>query len=138
MTISKQFLRFVAVGGVATAIHYAILVLLVQLEIAAPVMASTIGFAVSAVFNYALNRVLTFRSRRRHVEAFPRFALAASTGLGLNAICVWLLLATGVIHYLVAQMVATGVTLVWNFTINRLWTFRNDGVPPGAPRGSCS
>ena len=137
MKIAEQFFRFLAVGGAATALHYLILVALVQLELAGPVAASSIGFTISAAFNYALNRLLTFKSDASHVSALPKFALVAGTGLILNGAIIWLLLATGMVHYLVAQVFATGVTLVWNFALNRLWTFRTSIQSTNTPEG-CS
>jgi putative flippase GtrA len=28
------------------------------------------------------------------------------------------------LHYLIAQVIATGIVLIWNFLGNRIWTFR--------------
>ena len=123
MTIHKQFIRFLLVGGIATALHYAILILLVQTGLARAVVASSIGFAASAVLNYSLNRHVTFRSSRPHAQAAPRFVLVACTGLGINAALLWLLHGPGSQHYLIAQVLATLGTIVWNFALNRLWTF---------------
>ncbi|MBK7457472.1 MAG: GtrA family protein [Betaproteobacteria bacterium] len=60
--IATQFLRFLGVGGLATALHYAIMAALVVRGWMGPVAASTLGFSVSAVLNYRLNHRFTFRS----------------------------------------------------------------------------
>jgi len=119
----RQFIKFTGVGLIATAIHYAILTLGVMLG-AGPVWASSLGFVLSALVNYDLNRRHTFRSDRRHREALPRFAAVAGVGLLLNAAIMGL--ATGALHwhFLLAQVMATGLVLLWNFSINRVWTFR--------------
>jgi putative flippase GtrA len=31
-----------------------------------------------------------------------------------------------IMHYLPAQMIATGPVLIWNFTGNYMWTFRKE------------
>jgi putative flippase GtrA len=123
MRIVEQLMRFLMVGGAATALQYVILVALVQLELTGAVAASNIGFAISAVLNYAANRTFTFRSERRHIEALPRFAAVALGGLAVNATLMWLCHRVAGLHYLVAQVLATCATLLWNFTLNRLWTF---------------
>lgn len=123
MKLSEQFIRFLFVGGSATILHYAILIALVQSGFAGPVVASSIGFAISALFNYALNRQFTFRSANPHSRAFPRFVTVALTGLAINATLLWIFVKTGLLHYLVAQMLATVGTLLWNFFINKFWTF---------------
>lgn len=122
-----QFGRFLFVGGFATALHYAILVSLVSIWGADAVAASTAGFLISAIFNYALNRRFTFHSKVAHASAFPRFLAVALGGLAINAGVVWLLAEAAGLHYLLAQVIATLMALVWNFACNRIWTFRIRG-----------
>jgi putative flippase GtrA len=118
--------RFCLAGGVATAIQYALLVLLVRGVGMPPTAASSAGFVLSAGVNYLLNYRFTFRSDRPHAPAAARFGLLAGTGLLINAAIMRLITGAGV-HYLIAQVAATGVVLLWNFIGNRLWTF---GVRP--------
>jgi putative flippase GtrA len=131
MSLTAQFVRFALVGGFATTLHYAILVVLVEGLRWPPVAATSVGFAVSALGNYLLNRRFTFRSQRRHVEAAPRFAVVAVVGFFINAGVVWLAFDAAGLHYLVAQVLATLATLGWTFVGNRHWTF--DHATPGPP-----
>jgi len=133
MSLKTQFVKFALVGGVATALHYAILVALVEGLRWPPVAATSVGFAVSALGNYLLNRRFTFRSRRRHVEAAPRFAVVAVVGFFINAGVVWLAFDAAGLHYLVAQVVATLATLGWTFVGNRHWTFGHAAPSPPPP-----
>ncbi|WP_083200390.1 GtrA family protein [Thauera phenolivorans] len=123
LKLGSQAIRFLCVGGAATALHYLVMILVVQLQIARPVGASSVGFLVGAIFNYLANRHFTFRSTKRHREAFPRFALVATSGLAINASIVWLIHDLMSMHYLLGQVIATLGTLVWNYTLNRMWTF---------------
>jgi putative flippase GtrA len=107
---------------VATAIQYAILIALVGGGLTGPTIASCIGFVVSAGANYSLNYRFTFRSRNSHAPAVLKFVLLAAAGLLLNAGLMRLLTVMGW-NYLLAQVCATGVVLVWNFFGNSLWTF---------------
>ena len=119
----ERFLCFAGIGVVATAIQYLILVAGVQLAHAAPVVASSIGFFIAALMNYALNRRYTFGSRKPHVEAVTKFAAVAALGLALNG----MLLAAGThilgLNYLLAQVLATLAVLIWNYSANAAWTF---------------
>lgn len=123
MTIQREFPVFVLVGGVATAAHYLLLVILVQVFRAEPTIASTAGFILGAIVNYVLNYRITFRSRRAHVSAVPRFVMVATAGMFLNGFFV----AVGVhiveIHYMLAQVISTALVLSWNFLVNKYWTF---------------
>jgi putative flippase GtrA len=130
----EQFGRFAIVGGIATAIHYAILIVFVQGGLAGTVSASSIGFAASVLFNYALNRSFTFHSRRAHTDALPKFMIVALIGLVLNGSLVWLFHVSVGLHYLLAQVLATVGTLSSNFALNRAWTFPQSSVSQVQPR----
>jgi len=126
VSIEGAFSRFVLVGAVATAAQYLLLVALVDLFGSSAILASAISYAASTLLNYALNRRFTFSSQRAHGIALPRFLLVAATGLGLNTGIMWLLTAGVGLYYLLAQVFATGVVLVWNFVLNNYWTFRTE------------
>jgi putative flippase GtrA len=133
-----RFIRFALVGGVATAIQYAILVVLVRFADLAPPVASTIGFIASAGVNYLLNYRFTFRSDRAHGAAAAKFAVLVFIGMLLNAGLMKLLVSAGW-NYLIAQICVTGVVLVWNYAGNSLWTFGGkDSTPPGAAQAARS
>lgn len=89
-----------------------------------PTFASGIGFGISALSNYLLNYHLTFKSRNAHVEAATKFFIIAMLGLLLNSVIMLVGTEILIMHYLLAQVMATGIVLVWNFTGNYLWSFR--------------
>jgi len=126
----SRFVRFGLVGAIATAIQYALLVLLVHVAGMAPTPASSIGFILSAGVNYLLNYRFTFQSSRAHGPAAAKFGLLAGAGLLINGAIMHLMTGAGV-HYLLAQVCATSVVLFWNFVGNSVWTF---GVGPVGQR----
>ena len=117
-----QLVRFASAGTAATATHYLMLILLVELAGVNPTVASVIGYGVSWVVNYSLNRRFTFKSARPHREALGRFVSVGVMALLLNSTAMAIATAVG-IHYLVAQVLATSLVFCWTFTCNRLWTF---------------
>lgn len=123
MNFLGQFIRFAGIGGICTALQYLILILLVTLLDVHPVTASTTGYILSALLNYQLNRVYTFRSGAAHLHALPRFFAIVLVGLLLNAAVLGFMVSILGIHYIAGQIIATAVTLVWNFIANRSWTF---------------
>lgn len=126
MSVLGQFTRFAGVGGICTGLQYLILVLLVTLLDIHPVTASTAGYILSALLNYQLNRVYTFQSKAAHLHALPRFFAIALVGLVLNAAVLWFMVSVFSLYYMLGQVVATIVTLVWNFIANRNWTFAKE------------
>lgn len=115
--------RFLLVGGAATAIHFGVLVLAVELAHVPATLASTAGFLVSAIANYLLNYRFTFRSNAAHGGAALRFACVALAGLVINAAMMGLLAQVAGWPYLLAQVLATGCVLAWNFCAHASWTF---------------
>lgn len=123
--LARAFSSFLLVGALCTALQYAILVLLVQLGSMGATLASSIGFAISAVLNYTLNYRFTYRATTSHAASFPRFLAVILAGLALNAAIVYAGVEMAGLHYIVAQVLATGIVLVWNFLVNLKWSFSN-------------
>lgn len=119
----RQFVRFAMLGAVGTAAHYAVLIGVVQGLRGDPLAGSAAGCVTGMLVNYFLSRRYAFRSRAPHRHALWRFALIATVGLLLNTALMALLVRSLGLHYLLAQVVATGIVLVWNFVPNALWTF---------------
>lgn len=119
----RRIASFLIVGAFATALQFAIMVVLVREFGAKPVAASAMGFVISALANYQLNRMFTFRSRARHGTALTRFAIVSGIGLALNAAVMFLLVEALHLHYVLAQAFATFVVIIWNYVLSKRWTF---------------
>jgi putative flippase GtrA len=122
--IIKQFFSFAAIGTVGTLAHYSALLALVQVGHFNPVMSSGVGFIIGALVNYFLNYRLTFRSTKLHRDSMPKFFLVALSGLMFNTAIMEFVTEILKQHYIVGQVLATAGVLVWNFTVNRCWTFK--------------
>jgi putative flippase GtrA len=121
----RQFVKFTGAGFGSAIGHYGLLIALVQFAGVPAVPASAAGALLGAWINYHLNYHFTFLSSKRHREAVPKFLAVAAVGLVLNTFFMWV--GVGVIgaHYLLSQVVTTGLVLVWNFAGNRYWTFHS-------------
>jgi putative flippase GtrA len=122
----RQFLSFAVVGVFGTAAHFAVLIFSVQTLSMHPLSGSMAGFVAGAGINYFLNYHVTFKSVNRHTESFPKFFTIATIGLGLNILIMYVMGQW--FYYLICQVIATGIVLIWNFSSNRLWTFREDSL----------
>ena len=119
----QRFFRYTAVGAFATAVHYLVLVLCVEWGRWPAFAASGFGAVVGAQVAYAGNRWFTFGPRGDVLGSWPRFQATALLGALLGMAVVALGVRAGA-HYIVAQMLATGLALLLTFAINRVWTFR--------------
>jgi putative flippase GtrA len=100
-----------------------------------PVTGSGLGFVLSAGVNYWLNRRFTFRSDAPHAGVAFRFAVIVIAGLLINLALMHVLSGTLAWPYLLAQVLTTGVVLVWNFSGNAFWTFRGGVAGGKMPQG---
>jgi putative flippase GtrA len=115
--------RYFVAGSAAVGVHFLVLILLVELFAADPTLATTCGFAVGLVVNYLLQYHWTFRAEDAHSKRFPRYLAVTLLMMGVNALVFWGLEGPAGIPYLMAQGVATGVVFIFNFVINKHYTF---------------
>jgi len=127
--MGQQIPRFLFVGGVATAVQYVVFALGLWLDQAPAALWSGIGYLVGSVVNYWLNRRLTFGSSQLHRHSIPRFYAMVGSACLLNAGLVEALGHDSGVSPWPAQMVATAVTLVYNFTVSRTWVFGTPSNP---------
>jgi putative flippase GtrA len=121
--LARQFAAFFGVGIVAAIVHYGLLIGLVELAGLAAVPATLAGYTGGGIVSYALNRRHTYISTRPHREAGWRFAVVAAVGFVLTGIVMHVLVESLGIFYLAAQIMTTGIVLVWSFVAHRIWTF---------------
>lgn len=122
--IVQQFFRFAVVGGTGTSFHFLILIILVRLAGSDPVMASIWGSIGGALVNYILNYHWTFKSNKLHRKALPMFLMVAFSCLALNAAIMTVIINIYGIQYILSQIIATAIVLLWNFGANKAWTFK--------------
>ena len=124
MPLRKQISAFVIVGVIAATAHYGALIALVELFGWTPVPATLIGYLCGGITSYILNRRHTFVSDRTHREAIWRFIAVATTGFFATWGLMIIFVEKAEVPYLLAQVVTTGIVMLWSFLGNKLWTFR--------------
>lgn len=122
LAVRSPLLRYTAVGGLATAAHFALLTLCVEAWYWPAWWGSGVGAVVGAQLAFWGNRRITFDHRGPWLPAWWRFmvtaAAAAVLGMGIVAA-----LTAVQWHYLPSQAVATAVVLLVGYAINRYWSF---------------
>ncbi len=124
LSLFERFIRFSGVGVMGTAAHYLLLILLVQRFAMDPVVASSLGALLGALVNYYLNYHYTFQSNKRHREALTKFMVVAVLAFFMNALFMYAFATALQWHYLLAQVLTTGLVFLWTFLANLLWSFR--------------
>jgi len=119
--VTGRFLRYAAVGSCAALLQILLLSFLVEFGNVHSVAASTSALAVSVLFNYSLQRRVTFRSKAKHMIAGPRFVLLTLGTLSANAVLFGAL--DMVFPYLISQVLTMGALFPINYHLNRTITF---------------
>ncbi len=136
--VAKQFSTFVLIGGVNTAIDFAVLNIEVRLTGITSgfglFVLNTISFLVAVINSYFMNKYWTFQdvTKNREETKFAQFIGVSLIGSGINSTIVagitsfippvFGLSATAWVN--TAKLLATGVSLVWNFIGYKLFVFK--------------
>lgn len=120
---ARRFVVYAAVGGLGTAAHYTVLLLLVGAGWLAPALASVCGALVGALINFVLNARITFAAGMDG-RAARRFLATAGAAALINGLAMTLLVDRAGLDYRLAQVIVTLGVLVLTFFVNSIWTFR--------------
>jgi putative flippase GtrA len=121
--IKRQFMRFAMVGVVGTIAHYSVLLVAVELLRLSPVIGAGAGFLTGLIASYVLNRAWTFDKRPEFKRGLLAYSVVCIIGFGINVSIVGLAVALGV-HYMIGQVIATPIAMLWNFLGSRMIVFR--------------
>jgi putative flippase GtrA len=126
-TLRAQAIRYLAVGGVAFVVDYALLVLLTELFAVDYLVSAIVAFVAGLAVNYCLCTTFVFSGRslsNRRLE-FAIFAGIGVIGLGLTELILWCGEEVLGVDYRIAKFFAVAVVLAWNFGVRRAVLFRN-------------
>jgi putative flippase GtrA len=138
-----RFLKFAAVGAIGSVVDFGIMNLMTHLFEMPLVYAGTISFICAVLSNFTLNRFWTYpESRSRHVlHQLGMFFLVNTAGI---------LIRVPILHFVEPPMArafegivhlshdtaetlaknatlaaAIGIVMIWNYFINRYWTYND-------------
>ena len=124
-TILMRFVRFGIVGVSGTLIDFGVTWLCKEKLHWNKYLSNSIGFLLAATNNYTWNRLWTFESQNSEIfREYGSFVLIALIGLGLNNFVTWLLHEKAHWNFYLSKLVAVGVVVIWNFSMNYVFTFR--------------
>jgi putative flippase GtrA len=119
-----KFLKFGIVGASGMIVDFSLTYLFKEILKVQKYVANAIGFTIAATVNYTFNRIWTFQSTDPHVTVqFFKFFFISTVGLGINTLILFILVSKYKKNFYLSKLFAIGVVLIWNFTINLLFTF---------------
>lgn len=135
----KQFSKFIIVGGINTAIDVIILRILVGVTGIVSgggiVVLNAVSFSAAVVNSYFMNKLWTFEDKTRTEKEpfkFTQFFIVSIIGISINSGVVYaittftspMLGLSEANWVVVAKLLATGFSLVWNFVGYKLFVFK--------------
>jgi putative flippase GtrA len=126
--VALQYIRFIGIGAVATAVHVSLFAALIELLPISALVGNLAAFGAALLLSFVGHCRWTFRLRDGHGPALRRFTAVAALGLGLNSA-----IAYGIVdqlgwHYACAVVPMVTVTPVALFLLSRRWAFASE--PP--------
>ena len=119
----REFFKFFVTGGSATAAHYVVFWLCIAVAAMDATTSSAIGYLFGSVVSYLLNYYYTFDSRRSHRTAVLLFYVMVSIGFLINIGIMHVFVKELSLNPWLAQICATGLTLVFNFVVSKFFVF---------------
>ncbi len=119
-----KFIKFGLVGTTGLIIDFGSTYILKEKLKVFPYLASSIGFTLAASSNYLLNRLWTFHSINPQIFLeYSSFILISLIGLGINNTFLWLFSGHYKQNFYLSKLLATIITILWNFLANFYITF---------------
>jgi putative flippase GtrA len=134
----RQFSKFIIVGGINTGIDFLVLNAEMWLtgihEGFGMIALNSVSFAIATINSYFMNKRWTFEDKKNNSESvkFSQFIAVSLIGMIINSTVVYFITTaiqpiSGISPQLWAngaKLIATGVSLVWNFIGYKLWVFK--------------
>ena len=126
LPVVNQFIKWSIVGTIGAGVDYGILILLHEGFGVDVIISKAISFTAAVINNFILNRTWTFRGVRHKDPAvqLTQFFVVSTGGLFITMAIFTFLVKVIHIWYIISSAIAIIIVLIWNFFINRAWTFR--------------
>lgn len=138
----KRFIKFGIVGFTGSVIDFGVFNLLTIAFDVASIASSTVSFALAVINNFVLNRFWTYPETRQTPIYKPlvKFIIVSCLGLAIRIpLFAWLekvliplaektipnVLTPTIIGHNLSLAIVIGVVMLWNFFVNRFWTFKS-------------
>ena len=122
----KQFIQFGFVGAVNTVLNYLIYLALVSFLAADPVVANGIGYFVTSVIAFFLNKQWVFKKDSQAIhKTLLKFYVTYGSSLIITMLLSALFAHVILVHEYLIPALCLCVTVPYNFLLSKLWVFRS-------------
>jgi uncharacterized membrane protein/putative flippase GtrA len=132
---NRRLLQYVLVGALGLGINQGVLFLATGVVGLSYVIGGTLSRVVSVLANYGINDAWTWGGRgdagaREYVVRGVKYVLTRIVGIGIGLGALVLFVELLGLHYLIANVLAVGVGIVWGFGASERWVWRSNDAEP--------
>lgn len=119
-----RFIKFGLVGILNTLINWILFIILNSLGLYY-IISNIIAYSISTLNSYLWNSKWVFKYSGDNLkETSLKFIILNIIGLILNTIILYLLVDIVGLHKLIALIITTGIVMILNYFINKVWVFK--------------
>lgn len=122
-SIGRQGLWYLFIGASSALIEFVLFQLLYSVFHLGVAPANITAVVVATVFNFLMNRTVTFKSTSNPVRSLILYLVLFAVNLALSTWAIAAMISVGV-HSAVAKIIAQVAIATWNFFIYRVFIFR--------------
>ncbi|RJQ29349.1 GtrA family protein [Candidatus Parcubacteria bacterium] len=123
--LSKQFFRYVVVGGTGTLLDVAVLYVFKEFFGMTPVLSVVLNQILMGIYIYIFNKYWTFQSHGTIGGEMMRLYIVFGINYGIAILWMWLGHDILGIQYILVRLSNIACSTLWNFALYRLWVFKN-------------
>lgn len=118
-----QFIRFCIVGAVNTGISLLVYALLLKLQVHY-LAASTLAYIAGLINGYIFSSSFVFKKKFK-LQQGVKFVTVYLSSLLINLALLYIFVDVFHLSELLGQTIVTGINVVYNYFINKFWTFKS-------------
>jgi putative flippase GtrA len=131
---AREPVMFLIVGTASAACYVALNVLFLRILDVRPGVAIVLAMLTMTPPNYLAQRILTFRSHRRHLEALPRYLATQAFSNLIGALLSELFARHVTAQPWVAFTLIAVIVAATNYSCMKFWTFVSPDLPNAQPK----
>jgi len=120
----KHLFLYGIVGGIATAVEWAIFYVLNSPLHMGYQLATVISYIISTLSNWYAGRLIMFKAQENATKEITQIYLVSIVGLLLNMLIMWVMVDKLFIGEFISKVVSTGLVFFWNYFIRRLVIYK--------------
>lgn len=122
--LDRKVIKFLIVWITSTIVDIAFLYIFYEKIWLSLYISIFLSFLLSVINWFLLNKFWTFEDKSKSYKSqFFKFFIASSIWLLITFVLMYLFVEIFSIYYIYAKLLTTLVVVVWNYNINKFWTF---------------